>query len=191
MDKDELNGMTKILNKQVEIQVRRYKYEIQGLKKKLVELEAAKGARTGPGLLRWLKRKKLPHLDDMISQTKRQIEELEKVYIDGILTPLTVRDRFLCLNEMEAHRLVMMERLTETKSLTEARKKAYERTIDITGEMIFRVASLSQVLKKKTQGGLEQFFTFDEACNLSPQLVVDIMNYHASNFILTEEEAKK
>ena len=191
MEPRAVSGMAKVYKERVDISVKRYKYEILDLLKKLEGLKSAQGIKTGKGLMAWLKRKNLPHLDEMIAQTQSQIEALEKERIEGILTPLTVRDRNIALTESSAHRFIMVDKLMADKNLTEAKKKAYDRSIDLTCEMIFRTACFSQVLKKRVGEELVQYFTFEQACNVNPQLIVDVLNYHSANFVLTDAEAGK
>lgn len=191
MEKEEVSGMAKVYKDSIPIKIQKFKYEIVELEKKLTSLEAAIGAKTGKGVLAYFRRKKLPGLDKMIAQTKTQIEKMSGEWIEGVMTPLSVRERFVCLNEQATHRFVMTEKLAGDKTLTQARKKAYERTIDLTCDMIYRVAWVSQTLKKRVQDGLVQMFSFEEACNIHPQLILELNGIHDREFVLGDEELKK
>jgi hypothetical protein len=191
MEEQAASGMAKVYKERVPIMINRYKYEIADLQKQLDGLKKAEGMYSGKGLLAWMRRKKLPHLDELIAQHQHQIDALSNIFIEGVLTPLSVRDRMIAITEQSAHRFVMIEKLMADKNMTAARKKAYERSIDLTCDMIYKTAYFSQVLKKEQNKELVQYFTFEQACNIHPQLVVDVINYHADNFILTDDEAGK
>ncbi len=186
------------------VKTNRFKYQLQALEENLEKLDRALGTKKRGrvrltewirSLVAWrLEGKARATLEDQAQAVRDQIEAYKKAgEIKGWLTPLTELETRACQAEYSKIRIYLLREMGG-KELTESAKIAEKQAIDLVVDQHYQTKRLEYALKaekKDDEGSWVRFFTSQEAIDLSPLIIGEIMAQYEVEFTLAMEELKK
>ena len=188
MDDQQNTAINKLLTDKVPVRIQRHRYRIEELEAEIAKLDQARRS----GKVKLLRPRARKPIDRRLADLRGAVDELRDVWIDGFLTPLTVRDVWECRYQYTALRLYLKRKQGDKKLGVEG-IQADDEAIELTCDNALLAMQIACALKAKDQqdGKWVQLMTYDDASRLDSRILMELWAIYAEKLALTQDELKK